>query len=73
MANKSKYYPETMLKDKKGWAEFAGRCYLIGLINDIDPEMVQEYIFETYHGLGLDEIPKTAKAIKEDMLLYIAS
>lgn len=56
--------------NKKRWAAFAGNCFLIGLSLRMEYEQIAEYIFESFHGLGITEIPKTPEDIKMDMQLY---
>lgn len=54
----------------KQWAAFAGRVLLLGIQDGWTVEDILEYTFESFHSLGLEEIPKNQKEILRDMRLY---
>lgn len=53
------------------WAAFAGYCFLYGIQEGYSPEKITEYLFENFHGMTLQEIPKTPQDIRCDLKFYI--
>jgi len=70
MKNSDKYYTGLMIQSTKKWREFAGNCFLIGVAEGWSFALIKEYIFESFHELGLDQIPANINDLKEDMRLY---
>lgn len=56
--------------DEPEWIIFAGKVLLTGILLDMPIDHIVEYIFESFHGLGLGEIPLEWDDLEEDMLDY---
>lgn len=72
-SSSDKTYAGYMLNHNKKWREFAGMAFLIGVQEGLSLGQITEYVFETYHGLGLEEIAdffKNRESLRFDMMLY---
>ena len=74
MDEQNKYYQELILKhEDPKWREFTGMCFLCSLDLDLTTEQLCEYIFETFHGLSIEEIEgffKDYNELTEDIRMY---
>jgi len=66
-----RFYTQAMIKASAPWHTFAGRVYLAGLQLGLSAKNINEYMFETYHGMDLkEEVPATMQDVLEDIALY---
>lgn len=71
------YYAKSILEhNNKRWREFTGMCFLYSLMmEDITVENIIDYIFETFHQQGIDEISNFFRhpdELKKDIELYFS-
>ena len=53
------------------WITFAGKVFLTGILLGLSIEQITDYLFESFHGLGLDEIPVDWNSLEDDMSTYL--
>lgn len=56
--------------DEPEWISWTGKVLLTGILLDIPVKDIIDYLFESFHGLSLGEIPLEWEDLEEDMANY---
>ena len=70
----SKYYAGVVAgmsaHQRTRWLKFIGSAFVAGAELEMKPKTVNEYIWESVHGMDLSELAKTYEGVLDDMKLF---